>query len=81
MSNDGGLNSFQKRMQAIPKQARIAVQPALMKGADEIADLVRASAPVDDGDLKESIAVTGPGQATPAYSQPAAQPWCQKTPR
>lgn len=70
MSNDGGLNSFQKRMQAIPKQARIAVQPALMKGADEIADLVRASAPVDDGDLKESIAVTGPGQATPAYSQP-----------
>ena len=27
-------------------------------------------APEDEGDLKASIAVTGPGRQTPAYSQP-----------
>lgn len=70
MADDGGLSSFQRRMRAIPKGARAAVTPALIKGADEIADLIRASAPVEDGDLKDSIAVTGPGQSTPPYSQP-----------
>lgn len=70
MANDGGLSSFQKRMRAIPAAARLAVQPALVKGADEIADIQRALAPVDDGDLKASITVTAPGQTTPPYSQP-----------
>ncbi|EYD73613.1 Phage protein, HK97, gp10 [Rubellimicrobium mesophilum DSM 19309] len=31
---------------------------------------MRALAPEDEGDLKASIAVTGPGQQTPPYSQP-----------
>lgn len=70
MSNDGGLSSFQRRMRAIPKAAREAIKPALMKGGDEIADLQRSLAPVDDGDLKNSIVVTGPGETTPPYSQP-----------
>lgn len=74
MANDGGLSSFQKRMRAIPLAARQAVQPALLKGAEEIADLQRALAPddptTDAPDLKSSIAVTGPGQSTPPYSQP-----------
>ena len=30
----------------------------------------RSLAPVDDGDLRASIAVTGPGETTPPYSQP-----------
>lgn len=70
MANDGGLSSFQKRMRAIPAAARNAVQPALEKSAEEIAATMRALTPVDSGDLKDSIAVTGPGETTPPYSQP-----------
>lgn len=70
MANDGGLSSFQRRMRAIPKAAREAVKPALMQGAYEIADIMEDLAPEDEGDLKNSITVTGPGQATPPYSQP-----------
>lgn len=70
MADDGGLAKFQRRMQAIPKAAREAVAPALVKSAEEIADGMRALVPVDDGHLKASIAVTGPGKSTPPYSQP-----------
>lgn len=70
MTDDGGLKSFQKRMAAIPVAARAAVQPALVKGAEEIAAIQRSLAPRDEGDLIDSIEVTGPGQNTPPYSQP-----------
>lgn len=70
MADDGGLKSFQKRMAAIPVAARAAVQPALVKGAEEIASIQRGLAPRDEGDLIDSIEVTGPGQNTPPYSQP-----------
>lgn len=71
---DGGLSSFQKRMRAIPEAARKAIVPALTKSAEEIADIQRSMAPDDPKtsapDLKSTIAVTGPGQTTPPYSQP-----------
>ena len=67
---DNGLSKFQKRMAAIPKAARDAVQPALVKGGYEIADAIEALAPEDTGDLVGSIAVTLPGNSTPPYSQP-----------
>ena len=70
MAEDGGLSSFQKRMRAIPEAARKAVAPALMQSAYEIADIMESLAPEDSGDLVGSIAVTGPGQQTPPYSQP-----------
>ncbi|RMC35363.1 HK97-gp10 family putative phage morphogenesis protein [Paracoccus alkanivorans] len=70
MADDGGLSSFQKRMNAIPREVRKAVEPALMKSAYEIQDRMEQLAPEDTGDLVGSIAVTGPGQATPPYSQP-----------
>jgi hypothetical protein len=57
-------------MRAIPQAAREAVIPAILKSAEEIAGLQRTLAPVDAGDLRDSIAVTAPGQSTPAYSQP-----------
>lgn len=57
-------------MKAVPKAAREAVVPALLKGAGEIADVQRALAPVDTGALRDSIVVTGPLQQTPPYSQP-----------
>lgn len=68
--DDGGLSKFQRRMNAIPKAVREAVEPALIKGADEIAAAQKALAPEDTGALKDSIEVTGPGQMTPPYSQP-----------
>lgn len=70
MADDGGLSSFRRRMLAIPEAAREAVQPVLVREAEKIAGTMRMLAPEDEGDLKKSIVVTGPGQATPSYSQP-----------
>lgn len=70
MARDGGLKRFQKRMNAIPKEVRKAVGPAVYKGAEEIADMAENLAPEDEGDLVNSITVTGPGQQTPPYSMP-----------
>ena len=67
---DGGLRRFQERMRAIPKEVRAAVKPALMKSGEEIAASMKALAPVDEGDLRDAIEVTGPGEQTPPYSQP-----------
>ncbi|MEQ8349133.1 MAG: HK97 gp10 family phage protein [Roseitalea porphyridii] len=68
--SDVSLKKFQKRMQAIPKAARNAVQPALAQGGYEIAEAMESLAPEDSGDLVGSIAVTLSGHATPPYSQP-----------
>lgn len=72
MSDDGGLGKFQRRMNAIPKAVRDAVKPALIKGAEEIAKKAKSNArpSKDTGALIDSITVTPPGGATPAYSQP-----------
>ncbi|WP_430251697.1 HK97-gp10 family putative phage morphogenesis protein [Neorhizobium sp. DAR64860/K0K1] len=67
---DDGLARFQRRMRAIPQAAKEAVVPALLTGANEIAALQRQLAPVDEGDLRDSIEVTPPGRSTPEYSQP-----------
>ncbi|MDI7864090.1 HK97 gp10 family phage protein [Rhizobiaceae bacterium n13] len=69
-ANDGGLARFQQRMRAIPKAVREAVQPALVKSGEDLSGTMQRLAPVDTGALKGSIAVTAPGQSTPAYSQP-----------
>lgn len=61
---------LQRRLEAIPQEVRKAVQPSLVKSGEELAGLMRQLAPEDEGDLKESIAVTAPGEQTPAYSQP-----------
>ena len=70
MAKNASLKNFEKRMKAIPEAVREAVLPAIMRSADELADRMRHLAPEDEGDLKRSITVTGPGQTTPAYSQP-----------
>jgi HK97 gp10 family phage protein len=61
-------------MRAIPKAARAAVAPALVRAAEDVADIMRKLAPDDPKtgapDLKTSIVVTGPGETTPPYSQP-----------
>ncbi|KQY21022.1 hypothetical protein ASD32_06485 [Rhizobium sp. Root483D2] len=70
MTDDGGLAKFQARMRAIPKAVRVAVEPALIKGGEELVGTMRQIAPEDSGDLKHSIKYTPPGQMTPPYSQP-----------
>ena len=67
---DGGLKSFQRRLQQLPKEVSSAMKPALEGAGDMVADAQRALAPVDTGDLEQSIHVTSPGEQTPAYSQP-----------
>lgn len=67
------LDKLNKRLNAIPKAAKQAMQPALMKAANQMAADMRAAVPVDEGDLKDSIAVTPGGQSTPPYSQPGGQ--------
>jgi len=70
MANDGGIGRLQKRLAAIPAEVKQAVQPTLLRQAEAMAATMRSFAPVDQGDLKESITVTPAGQQTPAYSQP-----------
>lgn len=59
-----------RRLEAIPRNARAAVAPALIKAGGNLANMQRILAPRDTGALQDSIAVTGPGQQTPPYSQP-----------
>lgn len=68
-----GLAALNRRLAAIPKAARQAAQASVIKQAHAIADLARNAAPVDDGDLKESIVVTAGGESTPPYSQPGGR--------
>lgn len=70
MADDGGLARFQRRLLAIPDDVLEAVQPSVRNQAKAMAATMRALAPVDEGDLKESITVTTAGLTTPAYSQP-----------
>ena len=74
MANDGGLSRIQQRLNAIPREVKAGLEPALLKQANAIADTMRQLAPDDpktgEPDLHTSIEVTGPGQNTPPYSQP-----------
>lgn len=69
MSLSDQSKKLAKRLEAIPVAIVAEVQPALIKGAEEIADTMRLLAPEDEGDLKASIAVTPPGQTTPPYAE------------
>lgn len=64
------LKRLERRLMAIPRRVKEDVVPALLKSGEELADTMRRLAPEDEGDLKASIAVTAPGNSTPAYSQP-----------
>ncbi|RVJ82707.1 HK97-gp10 family putative phage morphogenesis protein [Sinorhizobium medicae] len=70
--DDGGLSNLMARMDAVKNAPRRQINKALMTSANELADAQRhlAEASRDTGALIDSIAVTGPGEATPAYSQP-----------
>ena len=61
-----GLDKFNRRMKRLPKDVAMAVAPALVKSAEEVADMQRALAPHDEGDLRDAITVTAPNGTTPS---------------
>ncbi|QKJ90919.1 HK97-gp10 family putative phage morphogenesis protein [Agrobacterium pusense] len=65
-----GWDRLKRRLEKIPKAVREQTQPAITSAAQDVADVMKALAPVDDGDLKDSIVVTAGGQRTPPHSQP-----------
>lgn len=73
MADDGGLGRLQNRLAAIPGAVKEAVRPALLKQGEAMARTMRIFAPVDDGDLRDSIVVTPGNSSTPPYSQPGGQ--------
>lgn len=66
------LDRLNRRLAAVPKAVRQAVQPALSQSGNELASAMKTLAEPsrDTGDMIDSIAVTPGGQTTPPYSQP-----------
>lgn len=67
---DNGLDRMNRRFAAVLRNVRETLPTAILKSAYEVADLQRSLAPIDEGDLRDSIVVTPPGGITPPYSQP-----------
>lgn len=67
----GQSAALQKRLSAIPQEILDALRPALMVSAREVAGAIAtfAEASRDTGAYIDSIAVTGPGETTPAYAE------------
>ncbi len=70
MANNDGLDNLMKAFDRAKKAPRQQITKALMSSATELADAQKHLAPKDTHALANSITVTGPGEATPAYSQP-----------
>lgn len=66
------IQRLMRRLEGIPNAIKADMQPAVVKSADELADLQRrlAERSRDTGGLIDSIHVTNPGETTPPYSQP-----------
>lgn len=71
-----GREKLRRTFKALPERVRKETVAAVVKSAEELADTQRrlapspGSGPYATGDLRDSIAVTGPGGTTPPYSQP-----------
>lgn len=70
MAQSPQLKRLLRNMRKMATTPREKVLPALVQSAHELAELQKSFAPVDSGDLRDSIAVTAPGQSTPPYSEP-----------
>lgn len=69
MSLSAQSRRLERQLNAIPREIVEQLEPALVKGAHEVASTMRLLVPEDEGDLKASISVTPPGQTTPAYAE------------
>jgi len=65
-----GLAELKRKLNRIPIEAQRAGAKATVDGGNELAGLQRRLVAVDEGDTRDSIAVTPPGGTTPPYSQP-----------
>jgi HK97 gp10 family phage protein len=55
---DGGISRLQARLNAIPKQVRGGIKPAMEKSAAEIVAAMKTLVPVETGHLRDSIGWT-----------------------
>lgn len=55
MSKIKGLDALNKKLKRMPADAKAEIGKALNEGADRVVALSRSLAPVDEGDLRESI--------------------------
>ena len=53
-----GLDKLRRKMIALPKAIEAEIRKAMETGAEEMVAMARRLAPVDDGDLRESIGWT-----------------------
>lgn len=69
---DDSLRRIQQRLNSIPKKVKEAAAKASAEAAQELASDMKqfALSSKDTGALIDSIAVTGPNENTPPYSQP-----------
>lgn len=61
------------KLRRMAPEAAVALQAEADAAAAEMVRTARSYAPVDDGDLRDSIVATPAGSMTPAYSQPGGQ--------
>lgn len=62
-----GRDRLLKKMAAIPAEIRKEMAAAIRQGADEIVSMQKRLAPIESGDLRNSIVATS-GGAAPKYS-------------
>lgn len=65
-----GLAKLERKLRRMPEVAKATIKAAMEQGANEIVDMMRSLAPIDDGDLRESIGWTWGKR--PKYSQVVA---------
>lgn len=70
MASKDGLDGLMSAFDRVKKAPRRQIAKALEASANELVDAQQHLAPKDTHALANSIVVTGPGEATPAYSQP-----------
>lgn len=68
-----GLDKLRAKLRAMPTEVKAEVEAVIIASAEEVASTAKALSPVDDGDLRDSIRVTGPGESTPLYSSGGRQ--------
>lgn len=68
-----GKLKLERAFKQLPDVVQDEAVKAAVKSAEELATAQQAVAPVDAGDLRDSITVTGPGETTPPHSQPGGK--------
>lgn len=66
----GRTSQLEAKFAKISESAKATIKAALDTSGREMVEGARALAPVESGDLRDSIQATSGGQATPAHSQP-----------